>query len=719
VARAAGPLIVQGGQDDTVLRPGSPAVLDLELNGIPAYSWPYAAFPFSSTKILADAVEAAGVGMPRRPYTLYASTILSMPPLIFSSVSGWRYPEGRDVAVYFDKASGLLNFPAGGAWATIGMIVGHSVSRLGGALYYLCGNSNLITASSPSSVGTAVSMRFYRSQLSPICNWTAAAAAFPGGVRQTQSPTLGDSCFLCSAGTYMYYNASLCKATVAGSCKATCRLCPAGSYADQNGQKQCQPCPRGFYSAASGGNALSSCKACPFGRYNPSLGATACAVCPVGAFECPIAAIAPQKTSALADFRQVQPLHYETSDSVVVALSAFTYQFGFALIFIVIGVFVLTRRVGVLRRLVRFDRVDLLYRAQHKLFTKPRFSALRHHEQWKSFYKIEWPTSLGGLCSFIFVILFAMNACLLFLPFHYDNILEIQSLIPNLSMDPTVKASLSTNLKAVITFEEYGDVCGTAGVCAAAPMITLTTVNVAATAAGAAPGGSLACETVGSQCRVTYTCAGCKLLQDAAFVRVFVNQPLTYAARVSWSFGTTTGIQELVDSVTPIAYRAGGVVSQLQNTISPPAGKLFRGAAPTVVNVLMTASQFNSTALNMQPEWQGTGYLSQFASQTAGQAVSASDFDLFAGLAFQFNITRSPATFKTVQANKQDTIAQLSTLAGSVGALFKLVAGLMGALESAMHDANNPDDEDEDAMAAASPLDDKGCLSKLCCGKKF
>lgn len=40
----------------------------------------------------------------------------------------------------------------------------------------------------------------------------------------------------------------------------------------------------------------------------------------------------------------------------------------------------------------------------------------------------------------------AMICMLLFLPYEFDNIIEVQSLIPNLSLEPVVRENMRTNL---------------------------------------------------------------------------------------------------------------------------------------------------------------------------------------------------------------------------------------------------------------------------------
>ena len=101
----------------------------------------------------------------------------------------------------------------------------------------------------------------------------------------------------CSAGSFCPVNSTAPIPCAAGSyapvtSRATCLLCPPGSWTAVNGSSFCdQFCLRGYASADMGGSSINSCTACKAGSYGKSEGASVCTQCPVGTSSSVIAAI--------------------------------------------------------------------------------------------------------------------------------------------------------------------------------------------------------------------------------------------------------------------------------------------------------------------------------------------------------------------------------------------------------------------------------------------
>ena len=55
------------------------------------------------------------------------------------------------------------------------------------------------------------------------------------------------------------------------------------------------------------------------------------------------------------------------------------------------------------------------------------------------------PIRTGGLCLLVFLCFAAMLTAIMTLPLVYDNITEIASLVPNLSVDPAIKQNTRTD----------------------------------------------------------------------------------------------------------------------------------------------------------------------------------------------------------------------------------------------------------------------------------
>ena len=96
--------------------------------------------------------------------------------------------------------------------------------------------------------------------------------------------------------------------------------CPAGTYANETGQEQCQPCPEGYEcptashqpsvcrrgTYSSGG--VSACSPCPTGMFANYTGAVECESCPAG-YACQVASNRPMACSA-GTFRYVLNAYY-------------------------------------------------------------------------------------------------------------------------------------------------------------------------------------------------------------------------------------------------------------------------------------------------------------------------------------------------------------------------------------------------------------------------
>ena len=103
----------------------------------------------------------------------------------------------------------------------------------------------------------------------------------------------------CEPGTYSSMGASECIACPAGRYsynRIGCNVCPVGTYAAQEGSPSCTPCPEGMYAKTHGhtsctvcpagnySNSPTRCDSCPPGTYSAQDGSTSCATCPDGTY---------------------------------------------------------------------------------------------------------------------------------------------------------------------------------------------------------------------------------------------------------------------------------------------------------------------------------------------------------------------------------------------------------------------------------------------------
>lgn len=106
-----------------------------------------------------------------------------------------------------------------------------------------------------------------------------------------------------------------------------------------------------------------------------------------------------------------------------------------------------------------FKNFDILYSAKHPLTSRPKPPHLPKSQMWKEFYVTEWTASVGGLFSLLCIIVCIMVTLLLTLPYKYDNVTELQSLVSNPSIPPAERTAIHSDLVVAVNFHGYGDDC--------------------------------------------------------------------------------------------------------------------------------------------------------------------------------------------------------------------------------------------------------------------
>lgn len=52
------------------------------------------------------------------------------------SVTNWTYPEGSSIATVYNATSKKLSYSASSAWASVGMLLGHSSIKIGANVFW-------------------------------------------------------------------------------------------------------------------------------------------------------------------------------------------------------------------------------------------------------------------------------------------------------------------------------------------------------------------------------------------------------------------------------------------------------------------------------------------------------------------------------------------------------------------------------------------------------
>lgn len=215
--------------------------------------------------------------------------------------------------------------------------------------------------------------------------------------------SLGKRDWPCSKGTY-YDNGE-------------CVICDRGSYSDKLGQSQCKLCAAGSYSYLEGAESVNQCFLCPEGTYNSEEGQPFCLECSTDSV-CPIGSAKPSSElhhCKISGHASDQPgMHESLNDEVE---SMVTY-IGAAVLLILFIIMILLIILG---RLLRYIRALDLYIHNHN-------------------YKINSPmylkkTIIGGLFSIVFIILAAMIITHGVASYAVNNIQEVKTLVPIVTLE--------------------------------------------------------------------------------------------------------------------------------------------------------------------------------------------------------------------------------------------------------------------------------------------
>jgi hypothetical protein len=351
---------------------------------------------------------------------------------------------------------------------------------------------------------------------------------------------------------------------------------------------------------------------------------------------------------------------------------------GFGASLLVSLVFIFVYKLEACRRRIPFTGLDLVFNSHHQPWTRVAPKHIKSRELWREFYIESWPTLLGGWCSALFFFFTVTNALFLMLPFQFGNIAESRSLLPAAAIDPFIRSSYRTDLTLLVNFVIYGQNCQAVlspvnvwGSCDSSINITLASMRP-----DVANSKFAQCkfDPTTSTCFMQVVCLGCQILSDSSAVRFTMSQTLSFAESIAWNLTTTSGIQSFGSN-----YAVGGQISQLLSQINAPTGKIFRGSTASLVSVDLYPTSYTPSVYSLTP---GTGYMVQFAQQSAGSTTTPSLFSISQGLRFTVALTRQQATFVTNQVAILSPEATFAQVVGLTVAAFLVLRFFMRSCEN-------------------------------------
>ncbi len=445
----------------------------------------------------------------------------------------------------------------------------------------------------------------------------------------------------------------------------------------------------GFFRSTPGGRFPQACLPCAAGYYASVAGASTCLKCPVGTV-CRVGSSMPSIGSNGIGSASlplvVQPLKYSAAAGTAALNQALavTGIAGGVLIILVLIFFGLSmipahkfalwcpfccKQASDLRHTVVWKRWDFLFPAEHPAESRPRLYT-SDDKRWIELFILEWQTTLGGLWSVLGVIIFAVVALFLLLPYRYTNTLETRGLIPQLDVDQVVLTQIASSFNISVQFNGYADICtasaviGQPGPCH--PFISVSN-SVRVNALGRE---ILTCQASAAppSCVVNFTCSDCTVAGSTESIQFLLLQQFAYATSIVWSASTDAGV------IPP----AQSIVSATMDPsfFGTSSSYVFRGSNPTVINLGVVRGLFSS-----QDGQQAMGYQLGFTDAVAGSMSLSTDFLTNAGIGVSFNYTLDSPVFSVVQVPKLTVASALSQIGGAVSAIIGIMAALLKIAE--------------------------------------
>ena len=420
------------------------------------------------------------------------------------------------------------------------------------------------------------------------------------------------------------------------------------------------------------------------GSYSGTSGATSCTLCPATpSLSCPVGAVAPiptvnvsAGTGNLDTPVQMQPEKYSQAAGEAALNDAYSTVFSVSgsLFFLILVLFLLSRKVDALRDIIQWRKMDLLFVAKHPAATRPHLD-VPANERWKELFQNEWKTSLGGVMTLISIVLLFGVGLLLGLPLRYTNILETRSLIPSLDVNQNILNQFGSFLTADLTLNGYADNCvvvstplGEWGPCNA--LIQLETPNIKIIGSAAGGENFMRCKYLSNpnMCKLEWKCPMCSITSSPASLAFSFQQSFAYATSIFWNLTSDAG-------VIPTQF------SQVSHTLRPSffgqsSSLVFRGPSQTVISIGTVRSLFTSDVGSNR------GYQLSYVGAIPGTLSSGPQFLQNYGLKIAFNYTLDSALFSVVQNSLITVPAVLSNISGALAGVLGLMASVLAFIES-------------------------------------
>ena len=206
----------------------------------------------------------------------------------------------------------------------------------------------------------------------------------------------------------------------AGSQSPDCKSCPKGYYEESN---TCNPCLPGTYSDILGASGIIACIPCTYGSFNDKMGSGYCKLCSNNTF-CPI--MSRKVQNKLYDLVPIseQPEDFKGSGQFLSDIQYMLWMFILGVLSVILLLLFFFKPIK--SRLKNFD-----------LF-------INIHSQKLGTPVVLRKTFIGGIFSIYFLSIALITICVGLMGFIYDNVSEIKTLVPILTLTDEIKSSTLT-----------------------------------------------------------------------------------------------------------------------------------------------------------------------------------------------------------------------------------------------------------------------------------
>ena len=358
-----------------------------------------------------------------------------------------------------------------------------------------------------------------------------------------------------------------------GAIPPDCEPCPVGTYFS-NGI--CVKCSPGTASDKIASINSRQCFPCNYGYYSNKSGSAYCIQCTTNHY-CPIRSSMPYKTLVKPVYQSNQPTTYQSSTAFVSTVINDSW-YAFITLSSLLFILSVSTKDALLKRIIKFD----LFINQHK----------QELDQCVQYTK----TYIGALFSLSFIMGALITIFSSSLLYWYDNINEIKSLVPYITLQDNI---LANNLTIVTIFYLYGGKC-----------LCNSNINVIES------GFTYASSTF--QCRLIS--GSCVLIKVYEKYSLKSNGALTFQLKESESFASLILVNISSSSSIP---------NENSNILVPiypdSATEIFIGSTPTIISFTFIPSVSDMQVFTSQS--------SQWVNYATGYHISASGNASSKGLA--------------------------------------------------------------------------------------